>query len=61
MMGDYMNNGLCDIDFQTFDLQDHKHFDREYDTDPGTHFYQNIDLNGEYYFEDKLNFITELS
>lgn len=42
-------------DPKSFDFKDHKLYELENDIDPEIHFYQNIDLNCEYYSEDKFN------
>ncbi|KAM3850520.1 stonustoxin subunit beta-like [Diretmus argenteus] len=37
---------MCEYaDFKSFDFQDHKPYELESDIDPGTHFYQNINMN----------------
>lgn len=47
---------MCEFtDFKSFDFQDHKLYELENDTDPEIHFYQNININCEYYSEDKFN------
>ena len=47
-MGEY-------TDLMSFDFQDHKPYDLENNIDPEIHFYQNIDLNCDYYSEDRFN------
>lgn len=42
-------------DFKSFDHQGHELYDLENDIDPEVHFYRNIDMNCEYYSEDKFN------
>lgn len=47
---------MCEYtDFKPFDFQDHKHYVLENDSDPEIHFYQNINMDCEYYSEDKFN------
>lgn len=42
-------------DFKSFDFQDHKLYELEYDIDPDIHFYQNINMSCNYFSEDKFN------
>ena len=47
---------MCEYtDLKSFDFQDYKLSELDNDIDPEIHFYQNIDLNCEYYSEDKFN------
>ena len=47
---------MCEqTDLKFFDLEDHKLYGLENDTDPEIHFYQNLDMNCEYYSEDEFN------
>lgn len=47
---------MCEhTDFKFFYFKDHKLYELENDTDPEIHFYQNIDMNCEYYSEDEFN------